>query len=87
MATQAASLEQSILGQLLSLREDDRQTQLELARNTHEDFVRRAMEIPAGLERISFLTSIDSDKQRLLVMHKIWTNMLTENDGKPPVLR
>jgi hypothetical protein len=86
MARQAASLEQSIRSELLSLPEDDRQTQIELARNAHEDFIRRAMEIPAGPERISFLTSMDSDTQRLLVMHKIWTNVLTENDGKPPIL-
>lgn len=86
MARQAASLEQSIRSELLSLPEDDRQTQIELAKNAHEDFIRRAMEIPAGPERISFLTSMDSDTQRLLVMHKIWTNVLTENDGKPPIL-
>jgi hypothetical protein len=87
MARQAASLEQSILGELLILSEDDRQIQLNLARNAHEDFVRRAMEMPAGPERVLFLTSVDLDKQRLLVMHKIWANMLAENDGKPPVLR
>jgi hypothetical protein len=79
MARQAASLEQSILGELLSMSEADRQAELDLARNAHEDFVSRAMEIPAGPERISFLTSVDPDRQRLLVTHKIWANMLAGN--------
>ena len=86
MAREAASLEQSIRNELLSLPEDDRQNQTELARIAHEDFMRRVMEIPAGPDRIAFLTLIDSDTQRLLVMHKIWMNILSENDGKPPVV-
>ena len=87
MARDAAALEQSILGNLLSLTEEDRAAQLEVAKNAHEDFMRRAMSLPVGQERISFLTSVDPETQRLLVMHKIWTKMLAENDGKPPVMR
>jgi len=80
MARQAASLEQSILNDLMALPEVDRQGKLELARSTHEDFVARAMEMPAGPERIQFLTSVDPDKQQLLLIHKLWTKSMQEND-------
>ena len=82
MARQAASLEQSILDDLLALSEEDRLAKLEMAKQAHDDFVTRAMELPSGPERISFLTSVDPDTQRLLLIHKLWTKKLEENDGK-----
>lgn len=80
MAKQAASLEQTILNELMSLSEEEREAKLKLARQTHEEFVTRAMELPAGPERIAFLTSVDPEKQQLLLIHKLWTSR-SEVDG------
>ena len=30
------------------------------------------------------MTSMDKDTNRLLLMYKLWTNMLNQNGGKPP---
>ena len=78
MAQQAASLEQSILNELMTMSETNRRAKLDLAKQTHNDFLRQAMEIPAGPERISFLTSVDPNQQQLLLIHKLWTKTLQE---------
>lgn len=73
MAKQAATLEQAILDGVMSLSENERQAKLKEARQAHEDFMQQAMELPAGPERISFLTSVDPEKQQLLLIYKLWT--------------
>lgn len=84
MAQQAASLEQSILDGLMSLSEEDRGAKLEMAREAHEDFVARAMGIPAGPERIAFLTSVAPEKQQLLLIHKLWAKVCSDKDENAP---
>lgn len=82
MARQAASLEQAILNDLMNMSEPRRQEKLALARQIHNDFLREAMEIPPGPDRIAFLTSVDPDQQQLLLIHKLWTKRMQEHDGK-----
>jgi hypothetical protein len=86
-AAQAAALQQEILGELLSMHEDEREMKLAKAKNVSDDFMKRALSIPAGAERVEFLRSIDSQTQRLMAMHKLWEGMLAAHGGKPPVMR
>lgn len=53
--------------------EGERTSKLQVAKQANDDFVRQAMEIPAGPERIAFLTSVDPETQQLLLIHKLWT--------------
>lgn len=79
MASQAAALQQELLGQLLSMKEIDRDHLLEQAAQVTQDFLQQASSLPPGPERISFLQSIDPQTSRLLAMHKLWQ----QNGDKP----
>jgi len=83
MARQAASLQQGILGELLSLGENERTKMLEEAKSVHQSFMTKALEIPIGPERVQFLQSLTGEKQRLLVMHKLWEKILAEKGDEP----
>jgi len=87
LAQQASALQQEILGELLSLRDEEREAKLTLAREATESVLQKAMERPPGPERVAVFTSIDPATQRLMAMHKLWDGMLAANGGKPPQLR
>lgn len=84
MASQAAVLQQSILGELLSMAEDQRNDVLKDAAEESQKFMKECMALPMGQERINFLRSIDAETSRKLAMHKLWEGMLQANGGKPP---
>jgi len=84
MASQAAVLQQSILGELLSMAEDQRNDALKDAAEESQKFMKECMALPMGQERINFLRSIDAETSRKLAMHKLWEGMLQANGGKPP---
>lgn len=84
MASQAAVLQQELLGQLLTMKERDRDHLLEQAAQISQDFLQHASSLAPGPERISFLRSVDPETSRLLAMHKLWSTMLEQNGGKPP---
>lgn len=87
LAQQASALQQEILGELLSLRDEEREAKLTLAQEATDSVLQKAMERPPGPERVAVLTSIDPATQRLMAMHKLWVGMLAANGGKPPQLR
>ena len=80
VAQQASVLQQEILRELLNMPEEDRQAKLVQAQEASEDFIRKAAEIP-GPERVAFLRSINAETQRLMLMHRLWTGMLSARDG------
>lgn len=84
MARQAASLQQGILEDLLSMEENERTKIVQEAKQVHNSFMAKALEIPIGPERVQFLQSLTGEKQRLLVIYKLWENILAQNGGKPP---
>jgi hypothetical protein len=84
MASNAAALQQALLGELFSLRERDRNSKLDEAKAASEDFLKTVMSLPPGQDRVAFLQSIDPHTSRLLAMHKLWTSMLAANGGMPP---
>ena len=83
-AREAAAMQQSILAELLQMDETIRERKLAEAKEAHNDFLKKAMDLPVGPERVQFMTSVDKDTNKLLLMHKLWANMLQQNGGKPP---
>jgi len=84
MATEAAILQQTILGELLTMDEDERNHVLNEAAETGQKFMEEAMALPTGQERVAFLRSVDTETSRQLAMHKLWNGMLQANGGNPP---
>lgn len=86
MARQTSTLEQEILGELLALRDEEREMKLHQARLVVETILQRLTDIPVGPERVAFLRSMDPKTQRQMAMHKIWENLVASNGGKEPVI-
>ena len=84
MASEAAILQQTILAELLSMDEDQRNCTLKEASDASLKFMQEVMALPMGQERIDFLRSVDPETSRKLAMHKLWEGMLQANGGKPP---
>jgi len=84
LASEAAILQQTILGELLSMDEDEREHTLKEAAEASRIFMEEAMALPMGQERIDYLRSIDAATSRKLAMYKLWDGMLRANGGKPP---
>ena len=84
VARDAATLQQSILGNLLAMDEIERENTLKEAKLANDLFIKRALELPAGTTRVEFMQSIDFETQRRLLMHKIWAEMLQEHGGNVP---
>jgi hypothetical protein len=84
VARETSRLHQEILGELLSMDDDERTHTLDQAKRASETFLERLAEIPKGPERIEFVQSMDLSTQRLLVMDKLWSSMIESNGGKPP---
>jgi hypothetical protein len=87
VARQAGAMQQEILGELFALSPEAREEKLTEAEDAEKEFLAKAMEIPAGPERISFLRSVDPGTQRLMVMRKLWQGMLAAHGGKPPKMQ
>jgi hypothetical protein len=79
VASQAAAMQQEILGELLAMSDVNRNKCLADAERASKDFLIRVMAKPPGPERIEILQSIDAPTQRLMVMHKLWE---ANNRGK-----
>ena len=86
VAREAAALQQEMLGELLALRDEERESKLAHAKQVTNDALRQAMELPAGAERIVFLRSMDAETQRLMAMHKLWEGVVASNGGREPVI-
>lgn len=84
MASEAAVLQQAILGELFSMDEGQRNHTLKEAAQASNEFMQQVMALPMGQERIDFLRSVDPETSRKLAMHKLWEGMLQANGGKPP---
>ena len=76
MAAKAASLQHSIVDELSSMEESQRNSELSKAKEAHESFVQKAMALPPGLERVAFLQNVSSEEQRLLLIHKLWESKM-----------
>jgi len=84
LASEAAILQQTILGELLSMSEEERTDKLNQAAKASRKFMEEAMALPPGQERVDFLRGMDATTARQLAMHKLWTGMLQANGGQPP---
>eukprot|EP00536_Pseudo-nitzschia_multiseries_P007635 jgi/Psemu1/305072/fgenesh1_kg.181_\ len=84
LASEAAILQQTMLGELLSMSEEERTHTLNEAAETSKKFMEEVMALPPGQERIDFLTGMDPKTSRQLAMHKLWNGMLQANGGQAP---
>jgi hypothetical protein len=84
MARKAAEMQQKLLDQLLTMNEEDRQLTLRDAKEANDIFLKEALSITPGPQRVLFMQSIDEEKQKKLIMHKLWESMLANNAEKSP---
>lgn len=82
IASQAAALQHQILGELLSMKEEERKNKLAEAERVSRDFLDRVMEKSPGPERVDVLRSIDEPTQRLIAMRKIWEAYIASSRSK-----
>ena len=80
LASEAARLQQKLLEQLQSLPEQERDKQLDRAKQCSDEFLRSISQLPPGPERVVFLQSVDPETSRLLALHKLWTNHLASKE-------
>jgi hypothetical protein len=84
MARQTAALEQTILAQLLQMDVDERTVLVENGANAQDEFMSALESLPKGPERVAYMTSLGSETQHLLLMHRIWQGLINRNKGQPP---
>jgi len=72
MAQKAAALQHSILTSLMDMEEEQRDEQLKEAKAVHEEFMKGAMELPIGPQRVDFIQNISPEKQKMLLIYKLW---------------
>jgi uncharacterized protein YeaC (DUF1315 family) len=80
LASEAAKLQQTLLNELIQLPSQERNRQLERARQCSDDFLKQVSTLPPGPERIVFLQSIDPETSRLLALHKLWLTHRHDTD-------
>jgi len=86
VARQMAVMQQDILAELLSWDETERKEQLEFCRQVRNEFVQQAMTVNPE-ERAAFMTTVNPDLQRKLIMLKLWDEMVARNGGKEPEIK
>ena len=72
LASEATKLQQTLLNEFIQLPPQERNRQLERARQCSDNFLKQVSTLPPGPERIVFLQSIDPETSRLLALHKLW---------------
>ena len=86
LARRAAEMQQTLLAQLLMMEDAERLHTLREAKEAHDEFLHEALSIPSGPQRVLFVQSVDEEKQKKLIMHKLWESMLASNGGVPPTI-
>lgn len=86
MARKAAAMQQEILGELLAMRDEQREETLKRAKARVDEFLQNVLELPPGSERVHMLQSADAETQRYMAMHKVWEGVVASNGGKDPVI-
>ena len=86
MARQMAVMQQDILAELLSWDEEERKEQLAFCKQVRDEFVQQAMSVPPA-QRAAFMTTVNPDLQRKLIMLKLWDDMVARNGGVAPEIK
>jgi hypothetical protein len=84
LATEAAMLQQTILGELFNMDEHERNNKLKEAAEISREFMEQVLALSPGSERIDFLRGVDPITSRQLAIHKLWTGMVQANGGQQP---
>lgn len=81
LASQAKSLQESLLQELESLSPEARRESLARAKQVSDEFLQEVMTLPPGPERIQFLQSVDPKKSRLMMMYKLWISVHGDSEN------
>ena len=81
---QAALLQQEILGELLSMREEEREKKLTEVNATVQKVMDHMTTLSQPHDRIHYLTNLDADTQRCMAMKKIWDTMIADHGHQAP---
>jgi hypothetical protein len=84
MARKASEMQQTLMDQLLVMDEDDRALALREAKEARDNFLKEALSIPPGPQRILFMQSIDEENQKKLIMHRLWESKIANDKEKSP---
>lgn len=93
LAQTTSKLHQEILGELLTMDEEERAARLEEARKAEQEQVRHGPRNVAQVDdrsnSVLAPTPEDNDDKthRLLLMGRIWSTMLEQNEGHPPTFQ
>jgi hypothetical protein len=77
-------LHQEILGELLTMDEEDRTARLEEARKAEQEQLSRDPSTLEDSTEVPMSEDYDEKNHRLLLTGRIWSTMLQQNGGKPP---
>ena len=73
MAQKASLLQKEIMDELQTMSKEEREKKLKEAKNCHDIFIKEAVGKPAGRERLHFMQNVGASKQKMLLMHKLWS--------------
>lgn len=77
VAKQTADIQHNVLKELLNMSEKERTDTLDKAKIINDNFLREAQQIASRTERIRFIQNVDEEKQKALIMHKVWEQMMS----------
>ncbi len=80
----AALLQQEILGELLSMREEEREMKLTEVNAIVQKVMDHMTTLSQPHDRIHYLTNLDADTQRCMAMKKIWDTMIADHGHQAP---
>merc|ERR1712150_156448 len=72
MARHVTNLQQSLESELLSMDDTERDEILQKCQSFQEEFVSKANNFPRGIGRINYIQGLSMEKQKWLIMWKIW---------------
>jgi hypothetical protein len=84
LVQKAALLQQEILGELLSMREEEREMKLIRVNAIVQNVMDHVSTLTQPNDRMLYLTHLDADTQRCMAMKKIWDKLLADHDNQAP---
>ena len=84
-----SQLEQALLGELLTMRDEVREERLLEASETAHRVLTKVQAMTSMEERVQYLTSLDADTQKSMAMKKVWDTrvLAASKDGQPPTIQ
>jgi hypothetical protein len=78
LVQKAKLLQQEILGEILSMREEEREMKLMKVNEIEQNVMDHISTLEQPHDRILYMTHLDADTQRCMAMKKIWDTLLAD---------